>query len=100
MATYIELRNVADDTSLRNRIDVAVTGAATSILAGASPTTEAIRWAANVLSNPRTEGIKALRFVIMENAGAGVTQIVGASDSAIQANVDVVVPALIIAFNS
>ena len=99
MATYIELRNVIDDDTLRNRTDVAVVVAANNLLTG-TPTTEEVKWAANVLGNPRSEGAKALRSVIAANKDATVEQITGATDAQLQANVDTVVPSLVVAFNS
>lgn len=99
MASYIELRNVVDDDTLRNRVDVAVVISANDLLSG-TPTTAEQKWAASVLGNPRTEGSKALRAVIATNKDATIVQITSASDTSLQANVDTVVPSLVVAFNS
>ena len=99
MASYIELRNVVDDDTLRNRVDVAVVIAASDLLSG-TPTTSDQKWAANVLGNPRVEGAKALRSVIAINKDATVANILAASDAALQTNVDSVIPDLVVAFNS
>lgn len=99
MALYIELRNLADDDTLRNRVDVAVVVSAQALLAG-TPSTEEIKWAASVLGSPRSEGAKALRSVIAANKAATVEEISGADDATLQAGVDLVVPSLVIAFNS
>ncbi len=98
MATYIEIRNLFNDSELSNRADVAVMIAASNLLAETTPTTEQQAWAAGVFSNPKGEGQKALMAVLSANASATVDAIKNASDSALQANVDAVVPALVAAY--
>ncbi len=97
MATYTELRDLFSDDTLRNRVEVAVIVAADGLLAG-TPTTDQQKWATAVFDSPRREGNKAYMAVLAANSGATVAQIQSATDAAIQANVDSVVPALVVAY--
>ena len=96
MALYIDLRNLFADDTLKNRVDVAVIVAASGLLAGA-PTLDEQKWAAAVLNSPRTESRKAFMAVIAANKSATIEQILNANDTALQTNVDEVVPALVVA---
>ena len=96
MATYLELRNLFNDGDLSNRVDVATMVAANDLIAG-TPTVDEQSWAAYVFDSPRNEGRKALNAVLAENKDASVAAIQGATDAAIQAQVDVLVPSLVIA---
>ncbi len=97
MATYTELRDLYNDDSLRNRLDVAVTIAAHDLLIAASPTLPEQQWAAATLANPRGEADKALRFLLAANQAATVAQIQGGSDSTLQAQVNSIVSSLVAA---
>ncbi len=97
MASYTDLANLFSDDTLKNRVDVAVVVAASALLAG-TPTADEQSWAAAVFSRPRTEGQKAYMAVLAANKSASVTAIQGASDAALQANVDSVVAALVVAY--
>ena len=96
MATYTEIRNLFSDDALRNRVVVATVVAASDLLAG-TPTVDDQKWAANVLSSPRGEGQKSFMAVLALNKAATVAVITGATDAAIQANVDTIVPDLVAA---
>jgi len=96
MATYIELRNLFDDDTLKNRMDAAIVIAAKALLDG-TPTTADQKWAAAVAANPRAEGKKAYMFVIADNKDNTVSQIKSASDIVLQTAVDAVVPSLVVA---
>ena len=97
MATYTELRNLFANDEMKNKLDVAVVIAANDLLAG-TPTAAEQSWAAMVFDNPRTEGEKAYRAVLATNKNADTATILAASDTAIQAQVDAVVPSLVIAY--
>jgi hypothetical protein len=99
MATYLELLNLSADADLRDRTKTAVTISAQALIDG-TPTVDQQKWAASVLGSPGTEAAKALRYVLAVNNGLSVVAIQGASDSAIQAQVDAAVDALVIAFNA
>lgn len=97
MATYVELRTVFEDDSFLRKIDVAVVVAANDLLDG-SPDADDINWAAAVFDNPRGESRKAAMGVIASNKALDLSAILAASDPAIQAKVDLVVPHLVTAY--
>lgn len=99
MATYAELRALFNDDAMRNRLDVAVIIAANTLLGG-TPTAADQNWAAAAFNNPRTEGQKAFMAVLAENKGLSVSAIQGATDAAIQTNVDAIVPSLVVAHSA
>ena len=94
MATYLELRDVFSDSDLIRKLETAVVIAAHGLSAG-TPTTAEKAWIASVLANPKTVAAQATLFVLAANSGATVAQILGATDAAIQTNVDAVVPILV-----
>lgn len=95
MATYQELFALQSDDALRDKVYVATVIAAQTKLAG-TPSAEEAAWAVNVLGNPKAEGLKVLRLVLAANESASVAQIQGATDAAIQANVDAVIDGLVL----
>jgi hypothetical protein len=99
MATYTELRSLYADDDLRNKVEVAVVKAAANLLGG-TPTADEQKWAAAVFASPRGVGTQALLYVLAENSGLTVAAIQGATDAAIQTNVDAVAPALVVAHNA
>ena len=96
MATYIELRQLMNDGELPNKVSTAVIVYAQNRLAN-TPTLAEQKWAATVFSNPDSEGRKVLMGVLAANKGATVAQIQGATDAAIQTQVDVIAPSMVAA---
>jgi hypothetical protein len=94
MASYIEIRNLFSNSTLRNRIITAVVIAAFNKTTG-SPTAADKAWIDSVLSNPNNAGKKALMAVLAANKDASVASIEGATDAQIQTNVDSIVQILI-----
>ena len=99
MATYEELRALADDNALRNRVEVAVIIAANNLLGG-TPSIDEQKWAAAVFNAPISEGLKAFRGVLAENNAATAAQIQNATDAAIQTQVNALIPHLVVAYNA
>ena len=99
MATYTDLRKLFGNDELKNKLDIATVIAANNLLSG-TPLPDDQKWASSVFANPRNESVKAYMAVIAENSGLTVVQIEGATDAAIQAQVDAVVPSLVVAFNA
>ena len=94
MATYAELYNLQSDSALKNRVAVACVVAAEAIRGedDATPNhASRILWAAAVFQNPAQEATRLFWAVLAANKDATVAQITGASDSAIQDNVDAAV---------
>lgn len=96
MADYIDLYNVRSNDELRNRIAVAVSISAQQQLAS-SPSANAAKWATRALRNPLAEAGTVINAVLAANNTATISQILNATDSAIQTNVDAVVTGLITA---
>lgn len=95
MATYTELYDLRSDSSLLNRITVAAVVKAQSLIDGGTPTVDEITWANNTIMNPRDVAESLINYVLAANKAASVATIQGASDSAIQTNVDNAADALI-----
>lgn len=95
MATYAELFDLRTDSSLRNRIAVAVAIKAQSLIDGESPTAAEIAWANEAIRDPEGKAMTLQNYVLAANANASVSQIQNASDTAVQNNVNKAVDALI-----
>ena len=95
MATYAELFGLRQDSDLQDKIAVAVVVAAQSKLAG-SPTAAEAAWAKSAIQNPGPLSKSIINVVLAANKDASVGTIQGASDAAIQANVDTVIDGLIL----
>ncbi len=94
MATYLELRNLFDNSEIRNKVTTASVIAAHNLLTG-TPDANDRAFAEAVFTNPNSVGKKVYMAVIAANKAASVASIEGASDSAIQTNVDEVIPSLV-----
>ena len=88
MATYDELFSLGSDVALRNKIAVAVMVKANTIAALPAPTTIQLEWAKQAYEDPTSMAETIQYSVLAANKNATVAQIVGASDAAIQTNVD------------
>ena len=88
MATYAELFELQKNRELRNKVTVAVIVAAEDIRAQTTPTAPRLAWAKAAFENPAQEAVRMLWAVLAANHTATREQIIGASDSAIQAKVD------------
>lgn len=95
MASYPELFELRGNSPLRNRVTVAVVVKAQALIDGTTPTAGEIAWADAALSAPVAKAMQILNYVLAVNKSAAVGNITGATDAAIQANVDAAVDALI-----
>ena len=105
MATYEELRGLFQEVSLRNKVEVAVCEAA-RIIASAEDSTDPpwdqtagahdlrIKWAVKAIQSTVSEAERVYKYVLAANKSATVAQIMSASDTAIQDNVNDVVDLL------
>jgi len=91
MATYTELFNQGSDSAFRNKVSVAVCVAADAIrvedVATANHANRLI-WAKQALENPRAIAQNMHFAILVANRDFTVAQIQGATDAAIQTNVD------------
>ena len=91
MATYLELRQLFKEDTLRKKVEVACIVAAESIRAEVDTLpnhTARMDWAAQVFANPRSIRDKMLMAVLASNSSATVEAITGASDAMVQTVVD------------
>jgi len=95
MATYEELFNLRTNTALRNKLAVAAVIKAQAYVVGATPTLNQLTWAESTFTNPLHEADELMNYVLAANKDLTVSQISGASDSAIQAHVNTAVEALV-----
>ena len=94
MATYKELRDLFNDSDIKNKVEVATIIYAQSLASG-TPTAAQKAWVSSVLQSSATEAGKITLGVLAANSGFTVAQIQGASDAAIQGQVDAIAPILI-----
>ena len=95
MATLIELFDLSSDETLRNKIASASAKKAQTLIDGVTPTAAEIAWANNTIIDPLGRANVLINYVLAANSAASVAAIQGATDNAIQTNVDTAVDALI-----
>ena len=95
MATYPELFELRSNSPLKNRVAVAAVVKAQGLIDGVTPTAAEISWANDTLSNPAAKATELINYVLAANKDATVANITGATDAAIQTNVDSAADALI-----
>jgi len=91
MATYQELHSLNNNSDLQEKVEVAVVVAADTIRTdGSPPTNQAQRlvWAADAMANPKDVAKSMLWAVLAANKDATIANITGATDAAIQTNID------------
>jgi hypothetical protein len=91
MASYSELHSLAGQNALIDRIAVAITIAANSILNETTPTAARLAWAKTAFNDPRSQAVAFQNAVLAANNAATIAQIESATDSSLQNNVDAAV---------
>lgn len=94
MASYQELRSLFNDSDLLEKVEAAAIQSVNAISEGTSTSADNA-YIDIVYTNTNAEAKKILKGVLAKNASLTVVQIQGASDAAIQAQVDLIVPILI-----
>ncbi len=94
MATLSELQDHAHNNDQRGKIERAITIKALAITKQATPSVGRLQWASDALASPEDQIQLMLNYMIAENAGLTIAQIISAADTAIQTNVDDAVDAL------
>ena len=97
MATLQELRTLFNNSDMMEKTESALIIGANDLLSG-TPTADQQRWAAAAFGAPTQEARKAWMAVLASNSGLAVATILGATDTAIQNNVDSVIPTLVVAY--
>lgn len=94
MATYIELNTLAGNNILLERIGVAITVAADTILnedVGTANHATRLVWAKTAFTNPMILAKPFLYALLASNKGVSVATIEGSTDTQIQTAIDAVV---------
>lgn len=94
MATYAELLQAAGNSDLLARIRVACIVSAEQIRTEAGATAnhaQRMVWAKAVFENPEREALRMLWAVLAQNRSATLSQIINATDAAVQTAVDAAV---------
>lgn len=97
MATYLELAEITEENGWGDFFSKTVTATqvkAAAIIDSTSPSSVALDWAKECLKTPRQSALDLVAYVIVSNNGISIAQILGASDGAIQSNIDSAVDAL------
>lgn len=95
MASYLEIHLLRSNSDLQEKLAVAAVKKAQSLLDGPTPTADEVSWASSAIQSPSSKSGALLNYVLAKNSDLTVAQIVGASDSAIQSQVNDAVDALI-----
>ena len=95
MATYEEIHGlITTESVLKNKITVAVIIAAEVIRnedGGTANHANRLLWATSAFQEPEAISKKMLMAVLAANKSASISEITGAADTAIQANVDSII---------
>ena len=97
MATLLELALLPQDAgfaNLKEKIKAATMIKAAAIIDGVVPNSGLLTWAQDAMRNPEAASNILIPYVLATNGAATVAAIVGASDSAIQTNINAAVDAL------
>ena len=93
--TLIEMRQLMDDTDLRNKVESALIIEAGLLLEAATPTLDEKKWASSIYNSPQSQSLAALRAVLAANKSATQQQVKDATDVTIQSNVNGIVDTLV-----
>lgn len=91
MATYEELFSLRNNSAIKNKVTSAVVIAAETVMnedGGTTNHANRVIWAKGVFESPANEAGRMFWAVLAANSAASVSAIEGATDAAIQANVD------------
>lgn len=92
MATYLELARINDSSAawndFRDKAAFAVVKKAQTVLDSTTPTAGAVAWSIAALKAPGRTADELIPYIIAANSTATITQILNATDSAIQNNIN------------
>jgi hypothetical protein len=97
MATYNELASLNEDAgwpAFADKALISVIKKATEIVDEASPSATRLSWARSALGSPRGSTNELIFYAVAKNSGLTTAQILGASDSAVQTNIDEAIDSL------
>jgi hypothetical protein len=97
MATYNEIADLLlneDWGIFLQKVTVACAVKATEIINSTTPGATALEWAQSTIQAPKLAAKDLVFYVVASNKSATISQIVAATDTAVQTNVDTAVDAL------
>ena len=95
MATYLELHALRTDSDLQDRVSVAIVKKAQALLVAVTPTAAEVAWADAAIDSPKAKMPGLLNYILAANSDSTTAQILAASDSVMQSQIDTAVDALI-----
>lgn len=95
MATYLELKALRNNSDLQDKVEVACVKKAQTLIDLATPTAAQITWAQATIRDPQSESGAMLNYILVANSTLTTAQILAASDSAIQGQINDAVDAII-----
>lgn len=95
MATLIEIRNLFNDSDLKNRVAAACVIAVSDILDTGTATINQKKFAEQVFSQPDEIAKKVLMAVLASNQGKTVAEIAALTDNNIKNRVVAVIPSIV-----
>lgn len=97
MATYLEIYNIQVDAGWNDflsKVRIASAKKAAAIIDSTTPGATALEWAKGAIKNPTQAGNDLVTYIVAVNSTATTTQILSATDNAIQTNIDAAVDAI------
>lgn len=94
MATLLEQHDLYNDGDLIKKVTAALVVWAQSIIDQPTPTATDLAFAAKIIDSPNSEAHRVIKYVIAANGAQDTATIIGASDTAIQNNVNTAASAL------
>ena len=95
MALYAELFDIRNDPTITNRCAVAIGVTASQYIDNPASSPDELKWAKEALDNPGAKVPGTVSYILASNKALTIAQILGATDSALQAKVDAAAAALI-----
>ena len=94
MATYEELLTAMENSTLRQKVRIAIQVSAEQIrTTGSPPSNQAnrLKWASQVFESPESWVDRMTRAAVIQNRASTLASIIGASDSTVQTAIDAAV---------
>ena len=88
MATLLEQHDLYNDGDLIKKVTAALVVWAQGVIDQATPAAQDLAFAAQIMNSPNTEAHRIIKYVIAANGAQTVAAIQGATDAAIQTNVN------------
>lgn len=95
MATYLEIKSLANDSDLQDKVEVAISVEADIFMRATTPTAAEKSWADSVLADPKSEARKVLVSILATNKALSTATILAATDDSFQTQTNAIVDKLV-----